>query len=634
MRVSVAGCVHAPDRIGPVSAQLLPLPTPPLSEEHSALLARLVQSLDSGGLWWLSGYTAALAQHRAVPGLQAKPSLPVAQESARLSIVYGSQTGNARRVAEQLARETESAGLTVRLLRADAYPTRELATERLLYVVISTQGEGDPPDDARTLVEFLSGKRAPKLPELKYAVLGLGDSSYPLFNATGRQIDARLAELGASRLLNVGEADVDVDTVAAPWRAQALAQAREALKPAAPLASVTPLRPPTVVEATTFTRDRPFAAELLLNQRITARDSGKEVRHLELSLAGSGLSYQPGDALGVWHRNPSELVDDVLDALELDVEQAVTQGDETLSLREWLSVRRELSKLSRPLLAAHAALAEAADLNRALAPSEQAELAALLSTHQFADVQRRWPAAWNASELVAALRPLTPRLYSIASSQAEVGEEAHLTLDVLRYEAHGRTHGGAASGHLAQLAEGDAASIYIEANERFRLPVDAARDVIMIGPGTGVAPFRGFVQERAAQGARGRNWLFFGNPHFRRDFLYQTEWQAALATGALHRLDLAFSRDGLGVVDGTGRIDAVAARKSYVQHRLGERAREVYAWLEGGAHLYVCGAIRMGKDVHAALRDIVERERSVDAEAAEEYLSELQRAGRYAKDVY
>jgi sulfite reductase (NADPH) flavoprotein alpha-component len=215
-----------------------------------------------------------------------------------------------------------------------------------------------------------------------------------------------------------------------------------------------------------------------------------------------------------------------------------------------------------------------------------------------------------------------------------VGEEAHLTLDVLRYEAHGRAHAGAASGHLAQLAEGDCASIYIEANERFRLPADTSRDVIMIGPGTGVAPFRGFVQERAASGARGRNWLFFGNPHFRRDFLYQTEWQAALAAGSLHRLDLAFSRDGLGVVDAAGRVDAAIPRKTYVQHRLGERAREVHAWLEGGAHLYVCGAIRMGKDVHAALRDIVSRERGVDAEAAEAYLSELQSTGRYARDVY
>ena len=612
-----------------MSAQLLPLPATPLTEEHSAQLARLVQHLDSAGLWWLSGYTAALAQTRA-SGASPRP-LALAADGARLSIVYGSQTGNAKRVAEQLAREAESAGLTVRLLRADAYPTRDLAAERLLYVVISTQGEGDPPDDARALVEFLAGKRAPRLPELKYAVLGLGDSSYPQFNAMGRRLDARLAELGATRLFAAGEADVDVDTVAAPWRVQALTSARETLKVAAPLATVTPLRP---AAATSWTRERPFAAEVLLNQRITARDSAKDVRHLELSLAGSGLSYAPGDALGVWHRNPAVLIDAVLEATGLDPAQTVTREGESLPLREWLGTRRELSKLSRPVLAAHAALAEAAELNRLLAPSEQSGLAALLSTHQLIDVLQRWPAEWSADELVSALRPLTPRLYSIASSQAAVGDEAHLTLDVLRYHAHGHDHLGAASGFLSSLTEGDSASIYIEANERFRLPADGARDVIMIGPGTGVAPFRGFVQERAAQGATGRNWLFFGNPHFRRDFLYQIEWQAALKDGRLNRLDLAFSRDGLGVVDAAGRIDNAVARKTYVQHRLAERAREVYAWLEGGAQLYVCGAIAMGKDVHAALREVIASERGVDAEAADEWLRELQQQGRYARDVY
>lgn len=604
-----------------MSAQLLPLPSPPLTEEHSGLLARLVQNLDSGGLWWLSGYAAGLAQSRSATLPLATPTTsPTTQTDHRLTIIYGSQTGNAKREAEHLARDAEAAGHSVRLLRADAYPLRELAAERLLYVVISTQGEGDPPDDARALVEFLQGKRAPKLPGLKFAVLGLGDSSYPQFNAIGRLIDTRLTELGAARLFAAGEADVDIDSVASPWRTQALSQAREALKPSTPLAKVMPLRPAPQAEANAHSRERPFAAELLLNQRITARDSNKDVRHIELSLESSGLRYEPGDALGLWHRNPEALVDEVLQALSLDGAQNVAHGSDCLPLREWLTTRRELTRLSRPLLAAHAAVAEAGDLNRLLAPGEQADLAALLGTHQLIDVLRRWPAAWDAAELIAALRPLTPRLYSIASSQAAVGEEAHLTVDVLRYQAHGHWHGGAASGHLAALADGDTASIYIEANERFHLPTDTQRDVIMIGAGTGVAPFRGFVQHRAAQGASGRNWLLFGNPHFRRDFLYQTEWQAALKAGTLDELDLAFSRDG--------------ADKVYVQHRLAQRAHQVYGWLEGGALLYVCGAIAMGKDVHTALRGIVERERGVDAEAAEDYLSELQRAGRYAKDVY
>jgi sulfite reductase (NADPH) flavoprotein alpha-component len=555
-----------PDRVGPVSAQLLPLSIPPLSDEHSALLARLVQTLDSGGLWWLSGYTAALAQSRAQPGVVTKP-VPLPTDAVRLSIVYGSQTGNARRVAEQLARETEAAGLGVRLLRADAYPTRELASERLLYVVISTQGEGDPPDDARALVEFLGGKRAPRLPELKYAVLGLGDSSYPLFNASARQVDARLAELGGTRLFAVGEADVDVDAVASPWRTQALQQAREALKPSTPLATVTPLRPHPVHEASAHSRERPFASELLLNQRISARDSARDVRHLELSLAGSGLSYAPGDALGVWHRNPDAIVEETLDALELDGGQVVTYGNDTLPLREWLGSRRELTKLSRPVLAAHAALAEAADLNRALAPTEQAELAALLSTHQFADVQRRWPAAWGATELVAALRPLTPRLYSIASSQSAVGEEAHLTLDVLRYEAHGRAHAGAASGHLAQLAEGDCAGLH-RANERFRLPADTSPRHDHDRPRHRRRAVPRLRAGARASGARGRNWLFFGAPHRAAISSTRLEWQARWRQAA------CIASTWRSRATAAGRVDAAIPRKTYVQHRLGEqRAR-------------------------------------------------------------
>jgi sulfite reductase (NADPH) flavoprotein alpha-component len=601
----------------------------PLPEERKALLARVVEGLDQPSLWWLSGYAAGLAQGNPAPHLAVLPG-GAAQASQRLTIVYGSQTGNARRVAEALAGEAEAAGLNVRLLRADAYPQRELANERLLYVVISTQGEGDPPDDAIGLVEFIAGKRAPKLPELKYAVLGLGDSSYADFCGIGRRLDARLAELGASRLFPAGEADLDIDTVALPWREQALGHAKTLLKTTtAPSATITPLRP--APSAPVWTHDKPFAAELLLNQRISGREFkgvgflkyggvGKDVRHLELSLQGSGLHYEPGDALGIRHRNPSLLVDGVLQALELDGDALVQDKDESLPLREWLAERRELTKLSRPFLASHAAQSRSEELNDLLAPARNADFAALLNTHQLADVLRRWPAHWEPQELVAALRPLTPRLYSIASSRKRVGEEVHLTVDVLDYQAFGHAHVGAASGFLSSLSEGDHAPVYIEANERFRVPTDASRDIIMVGPGTGVAPFRGFVQERAETGASGRNWLLFGARHFNTDFLYQTEWQDALRTGELHRLDVAFSRD--------------QAEKIYVQQRLRERGREVYDWLQNGAHFYVCGAIGMGKDVHAALLQIVAEQAGVDAEAAAEYLSKLQAEGRYSRDVY
>ncbi len=606
------------------------LPAPPLSEEQADAIAKLTRALDAPGLWWLSGYAAGLATSRPTPA-QSAPAVAVRPDAAtagRLTIVYGSQTGNAKRVAEQLALEVEGAGLAVRLLRADTYPVRELKTERHLYLVISTQGDGDPPDDARELFEFLTGKRAPRLEQLHYAVLGLGDSSYPQFCAIGQRLDERLAELGAQRLLPRGEADLDIDTVAVPWRTQALSAAKEIVKP---LATVTPLRPQIAASAATHGRDHPFSAELIANQRITLAHgraaSPKDIRHIELSLEDSGLHYEPGDALGLWPRNPDALVDTILTTLKLDGEQAVAQGDTTLPLREWLASKRELTKLARPFIAAQAERSGDTELQSILQPGNVV-LGEWLANRQVIDLLQRHPADWSAEALVAALRPLTPRLYSIASSRKAVGDEVHLTIAHVEYDSgaqDGMLRWGAASHYLATRGEGERLPVYIETNERFRLPADASRDVIMIGPGTGVAPFRAFVQERAAvrpmtTGAPGRNWLFFGNPHFRSDFLYQLEWQRALKSGELDRIDLAFSRD--------------QAQKIYVQDRIRERGEDLYDWLQNGAHLYVCGAIAMGKDVHGALLDIVAEHKHGDRDAAAEYLDDLQRQGRYARDVY
>ena len=605
-----------------MSAQLQSQHPAPLTGDKPALLARLVEGLDAPALWWLSGYAAGLAQHPAAPALSLLPGGAVAP-AQRLTIVYGSQTGNAKRLAERLAGSAEATGLAVRLLRADAYPLRELKHERYLAVVISTQGEGEPPDDSRDFVEHLSGPRAPQLKELRYAVLGLGDSSYPLFSAIGARLDARLAELGASRLAAVGAADVDIETVATPWLADTLRAASEALKSENPPANVIPLRTGDQFAqhaAAPWSREQPFAAAVLANQRISGRDSRKDVRHLELSLEGSGLSYQPGDALGVWPSNPPALVESILATLQLDGDTNVRHGEQTLPLRSWLSEKRELTRLSRPFVAAHAAVARDSDLNRLLAPDNNAALAELLNGHQTIDLLQRWPGRWNEDELVAALRPLTPRLYSIASSTKTVGDEAHLTVDVLGYDAFGREHVGAASHYLGNRGISTTAPVYIETNERFRLPADGARDILMIGAGTGVAPFRGFVQERSAVGASGRNWLLFGARHFRSEFLYQLEWQQALREGRLHKLDLAFSRD--------------QAERIHVGQRLRENAHDVYQWLENGAHLYVCGSLALGKSVHSALRDVLVAAGGRNEAAAEEYLKQLQQAGRYARDVY
>jgi len=594
------------------------MPTP-LAAEHGVLLAQFAAAADASGLLWASGYLAGVARSLGAPAAAHAPAPTVTPAT----VLYGSQTGNARRAAEALHAKLEAAGLPARLLRADAYPLRELKDERLLYIAISTQGDGDPPDDALALVDFLSGKRAPRLPQLKFAVLALGDSSYPQFCAVGQRIDARLSELGATRVADCANADLDVETIAAPWTAKVVGIAQDVLKPATPpatasLATVVPLRPHAVPQA--HGRERPFAAELLANQRITGRGSARDIRHVELSLEGSGLAYEPGDALGVWPRNPPALVDALLAALALDGDAPVAHAGVELSLRDWLSSKREITRLSRPFIARHAAQAGDDALNRVLSPDNATQLASLLDNRQLIDLLDATPAAWNADEFVAALRPLQPRLYSIASSRMAVGEEAHLTDAHVTYDNGHGPRWGAASHFLASREDGARAEVFIEANERFRLPADASRDIVMIGPGTGVAPFRGFVQERRETSASGRNWLLFGNSHARSEFLYQTEWQQALKDGSLHRLDLAFSRD--------------QAEKIYVQQRLREHGRELYAWLENGAHVYVCGALAMGKDVHAALLEVIARERGVDADAAAGYLAALQVQGRYARDVY
>lgn len=608
------------------AALKLPLPDPTLDADRLAQLATLTKGLSSADLYWIAAYSAALAARLPDHTGRAVAGEPSGQVSERLSIVYGSQTGNSRRVAEQLAAKAEITGLTVRLLRAGAYPLRELTQERHLVVVISSQGDGDPPDDAIGFIEFIAGKRAPKLPQLKFAVLGLGDSSYPKFCAVSRELDARLIELGASRFAALGEADVDFNATAAEWSVDVLESAREVLS-----GPNTPIRPTSPLHAVSaspqhsrdpYSRDRPFPATVLENQRIVSRDSDRDVRHVELSLEGSGLHYEPGDAVGVWPQNPPMLVEKWLSTLQLDGATEVEHDGQRLPLARWLSHERELTRLTRSLVAAQATAGRHGELQRVLEPGQQAAFGALLESHQPIDLLRRFPAAWDADRLVATLRPLTPRLYSIASSAKAVGaDEVHLTVGVVEYFAHQSAHYGAASTFLAGAGDDARVPLFIESNERFRLPADGSRDVIMIGPGTGIAPFRAFVQERQATAASGRNWLFFGNRHFAQDFLYQVEWQEALHSGALHRLDLAFSRD--------------ASRKIYVQQRLRENGRELYAWLREGAHLYVCGdSTRMARDVNEALLDIIATHGDLSTEDARAWLADLLQQGRYARDVY
>jgi len=580
-------------------AQALPLP-----QDTLVALDRLSTGLDPSALHWLSGYFAGRAA-ASTSGLSAIAPAPAAEPRARLTIIHASQTGNARRIGERLKADAEAQGLQVRVFSADAYPRRELAQEKLLYLIASTHGDGDPPDAARGLFEFLQSRKAPKLAGLRFAVLALGDSSYPKFCEAGRILDRRLAELGAERQAPITELDLDFESGATDWRARGIDEARKVLGTSAPALRVVVNRPATP----THDRDQPFVAEILVNQRLTTSTGWRDVRHIELSLAGSGLTYQPGDALGVLAENSAARVATWLEHFKLDGTTEVQLGARRLSLVDTLTRHREITRLARPLLLALSDTAGNESLKSIVA--DAAQLTRLLRDVPPLELLRRFPASLDAQTLVDLLRPLTPRLYSIASSSDAVGDEVHLTVAV--------DPDGVASGFLGDRAEGATVPVFIEANPRFRLPADPSRDVIMIGPGTGVAPFRGFVQHRIAAGATGRNWLFFGAPKLRDDFLYQTEWLDARQKGQL-RLDVAFSRD--------------QAHKVYVQDRLREQAGELNRWLDGGAQVFVCGdATRMAPDVHAALIDVV-TQGGLDRDAATARVNGWLTEGRYARDVY
>jgi sulfite reductase (NADPH) flavoprotein alpha-component len=606
-----------PAHNGAVSSLPDRLADPGLDTLQQQLLA-LSAGRDGATLRYLAGFLAGVAAERERQAAPAAPSAASnAEQAQRVTVLFGSQTGNGRRVAEKLHRQLESQGLAARLVNAADFKTRDIATEKLLFLVVSTHGDGDPPDDARALFDYLGSRKAPRLEQLSYSVLALGDSSYPKYCETGRVLDERLHQLGARRLQDLVPCDVDFQASADQWTGAALRQAREHLQvPHLAIVSTAPL-------SKVADRDTPVEVELLTQQRITARTSDHPVHHLELAAPAGSFDYEPGDAVGIWHENPSFVVERIAELLGTDLDAAVRFDGREASLRDWLTRQREITRLTRPFLEAHAARSADAELRALLESGTPDAVRTLLRDWQPIDLLERYPTRWNAEELVASLRPLTPRLYSIASSRAAVGDELHMTVAPVDYQHHGQRRVGAASWYLSQLAADGTQKVraYLEPNTRFRLPQDGHRDIIMIGPGTGVAPFRGFLQQRVEAAARGRNWLFFGARHLFSDFLYQSEWLEARRNGTLQRLDVAFSRD--------------QSRKLYVQDRMREHGAELARWIENGAHVYVCGdANRMAPDVHAALLDVLTQHTARNADDAEEYLQSLAQDRRYVRDVY
>lgn len=595
-------------------------PASPLSAQQVQDLQKLVSQLNPIQQAWVSGYLAAAAQLASGTAVASAATAP--QQAAVLTILYASQTGNAKGVASKIKAAAEAQGVAVQLQDIASYKTNALAKEKFLIIVTSTYGEGEPPESAVSFHKFLFGKKAPKLPELQYAVLGLGDTSYEFFCKTAQDFDEQLEALGAKRLFARADLDVDYAEAAATWQQGALDVFSPLLKAAGAGSAQVIAWPGSTATAgshSPYDKQHPATAELAVNQKITARNSTKDVRHIEISLADTGLTYQPGDALGVFFDNDPALVDAVLQATGTVADAEVSLGGQTLTLRDALLRELELTQ-SYPSFVEKYAVATGNSELQQLAGDKTA-LRAYLAERQTADVILQHSAVLTAQALVDCLRKVQPRLYSIASSQAEVGEEVHLTVGVVRFDAFGQTHLGGASGFLAErLEEGGKLRVFVEHNDNFRLP-DHDTPVIMIGPGTGIAPFRAFLQERDNAGATGQSWLFFGNLHFTRDFLYQVELQDYLKRGVLSKLDVAFSRD--------------QAQKVYVQDKLKAKGAEVWSWLQQGAHLYICGdGNRMAKDVHQALLNIAAEHGGLSADAAADYFEQLRESKRYQKDVY
>jgi sulfite reductase (NADPH) flavoprotein alpha-component len=571
-------------------------------------LRQAVEGLSNEQLSWASGYLAGLGS---VQSAVAR----AANEAPGLTILYATQGGNARGVAQSLAENATARGLAPLLVSAEGYHPKALAKERFLLVVISTQGEGEPPESARELFKFLQGKRAPRLDNLSYAIFGLGDSSYESFCQAAKELDDLLGKRGAKALLDRVDADVDFQQSSASWQGEIM-QTLEKLRPS-DQATVIPLqREPAAVR---YDRNHPFQAELLERRRITTNDAVCDVRHLALAIDPALISYRPGDALGLFFRNDPALVQEILSLTGLAGETPVSLNGDDLTLAKALGERLELTQLHPNVVRSWSALQSYPCLQTL--SQDGGKLREFVRDRQFSDLPLYYPAVVDAQGLVELLHAQQPRLYSIASSQAAYEDEIHLSVAALRYTGRGRDYLGGASGYLTQrITEDDSLGVYVVENPSFRLPQSSDAPVIMIGAGTGIAPYRAFLQEREAIGASGENWLVFGNRHFHRDFLYQTDWLSYRKAGLLSRISLAFSRDG--------------GERSYVQVRLYEERAALFRWLQEGAHLYVCGAVEMAEGVHQSLLAVVQDQGGLHERAGVEYIESLREQGRYQRDVY
>lgn len=599
----------------------------PFSEEQTALINKLFHELSEEQKIWLCGYLTSSVQNiqSNVPSnlneeviATSEKAQPVARE---ITILYGSETGNAQGLAETLNSKLKEQALSVDLVCMEDFKAKDLKKVEDLFIITATHGEGDPPDNAITFHEFIHSRKAPKLSNLRFSVLALGDQSYEFFCQTGKDFDAKLEELGGERIYERVDCDLDFDEPAEQWMENVL---KAILKD-------THIEEEQVVDISSdktsanqsYSRNNPFKAEVLENINLNGRGSNKEVRHVELSLEGFNEPFEPGDCIGIFPENDPQIVEELIDILVWDSNEDIPINDEgsTLKLSDALSHHFEVTKLTKPLLKKaseyfnNGVLSEKVKKDRWIYDYvEGRDLIDLINDFPPEDLQPE--------SLYQFLRKLPAREYSIASSYQATPDEVHLTIGAVRYQSNNRDRKGVCSVQFAErLKPGDTVSIYLKKNPNFKFPKSERTPVIMIGPGTGVAPFRSYIQEKEELELSNKTWLFFGEQHFTTDFLYQTEWQTWLKDGVLNRLDLAFSRD--------------TDQKVYVQHKIKENSKAFYQWIQEGAAIYVCGDEKhMAKDVHKAILEVIKTEGALTEEEAEAFLTQLKKEKRYQRDIY
>lgn len=601
----------------------------PFDQEQAAQLNQIFQTLTAEQQIWLTGYLTAqqgsVTQTAEAPQQVAEYVLNNESESQtnndrHITVVYGSETGNAQSLAEIFADRLVEHNYTVKLTAMDEIKQKEFKKVEDLFVITATHGEGDPPDNALTFHEFIHSRKAPKLENVRFSVLALGDESYEYFCQTGKDFDAKLLELGAERLADRQDCDLDFDDLAEKWMNKNIEILNQSTGHGSTVTSTETVQS---AKEKRYSKSNPYQAEVLENINLNGRGSNKEVRHVELLLDNYGESFEPGDCVVVLPQNEPEIVTLLIETLgwDKDIEIPINDDGDTLPLEKALTEHFEITKLTKSLLQKAAELFGNTEL---LSQIDNAEwIQQYVDGRDVIDLLTEFPTSELKPEtFYKLLRKLPAREYSIASSYEATPDEVHITVGAVRYEAHERTRKGVCSVQLAErIQPGDTLPIYLKKNPNFKFPFDEETPVIMIGPGTGVAPFRSYMQEREELGLSGNTWLFFGEQYFTTDFLYQTEWQAWLKDETLAKLDLAFSRD--------------TEEKIYVQHRIAQQSELFYQWLQDGAAIYVCGDEKhMAKDVHDTIRSVIEQEGDMSEADAEAYLTQMKQEKRYQRDVY